>query len=258
MTKKSLLELQSNLSQAIQHGLHAPLPLSELHIKNQPPLSCKERLFIYQNAYRLRIIDSIVEDYPQVSDFLGENEFEHLVSSFIRKTPSRSWSLGEYSKEFLEFLGSTKAVQKYPFLADLAQMEWCENVSFLAAQEEVFDFPQFLSSIPENEVQNVVLQLSGSVFLFQSQWDFGVFKKKKKALPKESFYLIYKKEGRVQRETLNVNQFKILENIKMGLSIEQLGAAIDNVTEAEMTQWILEWVTMGVLAGAINEKERTP
>lgn len=261
MLKKSLLELQTTFSHAVQQGLYTSFSLHDVQIKNQPSISCTDRLFIYQNAYRLRILDSLREDFPRVLSFIGEDAFEELAFTILRQRPSCSWSLGEYSKNFVDVLtnaecGCAHILQKRPFLADLAQLEWLQNLSFLAPREDAFNFSHFFASLPEREMQNAVLELNPSVYLCCLQWSFSTLKKKKKPIQKEAFYLVYKKDGEVEPEQVSVNQFKILENIKLGLSIEQLCCNVVDTTQAEVTQWILEWVSKGVLARA-KRKERS-
>lgn len=119
---KSLSELQV----LIQNSVQNKSMLAELNqiIIEKPPISIPERIKIYQNAYHIRLLESLRDDYSRVEDKLGELEFEKLASVFIEKTPSRVRNLAEYSKSFSDFIKTQK-----PSVYHEAIMDWLEILS---------------------------------------------------------------------------------------------------------------------------------
>lgn len=123
MTKlKSLSELQILIQTSVQNKLMS----SELNqiVIEKPPISIQERIKIYQNAYHIRLLESLRDDYSRVEAKIGEIEFENLASVFIEKTPSRVRNLAEYSKSFPDFIKTQK-----PSVYLEAVMDWLEIIS---------------------------------------------------------------------------------------------------------------------------------
>jgi hypothetical protein len=99
-------------------------------------LSPEERLAIYQEAYRLRLIECLSDDYPALLHALGESAFRELVLAYIAAHPSRSPNLNAFGRQLSAFCrdhggadaaatngeGARAAVPR--FAADLAELEW--------------------------------------------------------------------------------------------------------------------------------------
>ncbi len=48
----------------------------------------EHRLGAYYNAYRIRLIDVLAEDFSAVQKTLGEEAFEYLVLDYLKRYPS--------------------------------------------------------------------------------------------------------------------------------------------------------------------------
>jgi hypothetical protein len=97
--------------------------LVERLVRPSATLSGRERVHIYRDAYRSRLVECLADDYPVVRHAMGEDDFDAVCRAYIDARPSRSPSLNFYGAHFADFLRSWP----HPlaaFAADLAALEW--------------------------------------------------------------------------------------------------------------------------------------
>lgn len=92
-----------------------------------------ERLQIYHEAYRLRLIDALRNDYPALEIYLGEQDFIAIASEFITTHPSHHPSLRWFGEKLGEFLRKQTDWQKHNSVIELAAFEWAQVMAFDAA-----------------------------------------------------------------------------------------------------------------------------
>jgi uncharacterized protein (UPF0276 family) len=73
-------------------------------VSDKDNFSAAEQLNVYQYAYRKRLFDAIVEDYPQTRELTGGTEFDILIRTYIEHTPSTYATLEPYIQGFADFL----------------------------------------------------------------------------------------------------------------------------------------------------------
>jgi hypothetical protein len=149
-----LRELQQEMQ---RHLFGAQSPIASA-IADAPPLSVAQRLSIYQNAYRVRLIDALAESYPVLHAVLGDDDFAALAEQFIAAIPSVHRSLRWYGAELAEFLAVNLPWSEQPIFAELALLEWTLG--------EVFDSTD-AESVPRSALAAVEPQAwSGLRFAF--------------------------------------------------------------------------------------------
>src|ERR1700742_4618031 len=102
-------------------------------IVDAPPLSAKDRLAIYRNAYQVRLIDALHETFPVLHSLLGDEVWVELGEAFIAEYPSTFRSIRWYGRELPDFLTDREPFSGEPVLAEVARLEWTLS--------EVFDSP---------------------------------------------------------------------------------------------------------------------
>jgi hypothetical protein len=105
-------------------------------IVDAPPLAVAERLGIYHNAYRVRLIEALDDTYPVLHAVLGDEVFSALGEEFVAEHPSVHRSIRWYGRELAEFLGRCPPYDEQPILAELALLEWTLAEVFDAADAE--------------------------------------------------------------------------------------------------------------------------
>ena len=96
-------------------------------------LPAVERLDIYANMYFYRLLDCLAEDFPKVRAAIGPERFHNLVTDYVLRHPSEHPSLRFLGRRLPEFIRDHEVAAGFPFLADLARLEW--------ARADVFDAP---------------------------------------------------------------------------------------------------------------------
>src|SRR5580692_8263464 len=115
-----LRQLQRELQ---SHLLGEPSSIDQA-IAEAPPLSVADRLGIYRNAYRVRLIEALDDTYPVLHALLGDEVFVALREEFVSAHPSVHRSIRWYGSEVAEFLRRQPPYAEQPIFAELALLEW--------------------------------------------------------------------------------------------------------------------------------------
>jgi hypothetical protein len=90
-----------------------------------------DRLRIHADAYRLRLIEVLGNDFPVTAALLGEDRFDALALQFIAAHPSTHPSLRHFGRGFADWLQQAAATPRT--LHELARFEWLQGDVFDAA-----------------------------------------------------------------------------------------------------------------------------
>lgn len=102
-----------------------------------PNFSRAERLGIYHEAYRLRLIDALRNDFPALELALGKDIFSQVVSEYIDVHPSQHPSLRWLGEKLPEFLRMHDEWKNQPAIYELADFEWAQATAFDAANTDL-------------------------------------------------------------------------------------------------------------------------
>ena len=95
------------------------------------------RLDIYAYAYRMRLIDALIQDFEALHTLLGDDQFHSLCHDYIQQHPSRHFSLRYLGQHMAYFLRTHDLYRQQPVLAELATFEWAMTEAFDAADATV-------------------------------------------------------------------------------------------------------------------------
>lgn len=137
----------AELQRAVQrHVMHADnAVLAEVNESAKVPRAV--RLGIYSNAYRLRLIDGIGANFPQLQAVLGDEAFDALALEYIDAHPSRHFSIRWFGAQLSDYLQATRPTQ--PWFAELAHWEWTLTEVFDAPDATPIDASVLASVEPE-------------------------------------------------------------------------------------------------------------
>jgi hypothetical protein len=124
-----LRALQRDFQSALMTGATSINP----QVVSTPEASAVQRLDIYVQACRLRLLDALETDYAKLAACVGDAQFEALGRAYISRYPSQHPSLRWLGRHMADFLAATPPWSGQPLLAEMAAFEW--------AQGEVFDAP---------------------------------------------------------------------------------------------------------------------
>lgn len=121
----NLAQLQSALFSLVTADRQTKVGAEELVAGGS--LTPDQRVHVYAAMYVARTHDTIREDFPKVTQLLGD-AFDTTVSAYVDRYPSTHFSLSMLGREFPRFLRESSSVR----LADLAQLEWMHSDVFVA------------------------------------------------------------------------------------------------------------------------------
>ena len=125
-------------------------------VAEKPPISTQRRIEIYQDAYQIRMLESLQEDFSRVIQKIGEDQFEEITIQFIQTCPSSYASLAEVSQKFPLFLKNLSEE-----LYELASVDWIEiqsNYASLPNSKNRISIQEIESGKPFQLVQNSTLR----------------------------------------------------------------------------------------------------
>ncbi len=221
MNSKNLAELQSIIQNAIQTQT-LPNSVHNL-VLEKPPISTLKRIKIYQDAYLIRLTESLRDDFSRVEEKLPQDIFENIVHNFIMTTPSRSKNLAEYSETFPNYIKTN-----YPELFRPAMMDWMEILSSHAAE------PKRKISIDEIN--------SGKSFKVRTH---------PATIAQEidgKLFLAYRREKDVQFYVTNESEERLFHFLEHERSIDDLTKIVDqNFPETMLMTTITKWIKESII-----------
>lgn len=131
--------------------------------------SQKDRLNIYHSAYRLRLIDTLSNDFPALKKYVGDAQFIELASDYIAAHPSSHQSLRWFGEHFALFIQQHPDWSKKAEVAELAQFEWSQAMSFDSADLSLTGVDSLRQLAPEQWMSlKLVLHPSVNIMQFQT------------------------------------------------------------------------------------------
>jgi hypothetical protein len=129
-----LRELQTRFAAALAPGAAPDGPLLAL-VRAGGALTAANRVEIYADMYRARLVDVLREDFPRTLALLGDEAFLALAEAYLVQHPSTHPSVRHVGERLGDFVAGRPAVP--PWLADLVRLEWARVEVFDAADAQV-------------------------------------------------------------------------------------------------------------------------
>jgi len=98
-------------------------------------LSAERRMGIYYNAYRIRLIDTLIDTFEHTASYLGERWFNELAAQYVQANYSVHNNIGLYGKKFPDYLA--EQLPDDGEVAELALLDWTLRRAFDGANAAV-------------------------------------------------------------------------------------------------------------------------
>ncbi|HZE88331.1 MAG TPA: DNA-binding domain-containing protein [Verrucomicrobiae bacterium] len=135
-------------------------------------LDATQRLDIYADMYFYRLRDALAEDFPKVRAVIGGERFHNLATDYLLAHPSAHWSLRWLGESLPGYLDRHPLRGEFPFLADLARLEW--------ARVDVFDEADAppltrgdLTRLPPDSIADLGLRVIPAFRLLTTAWNIA-------------------------------------------------------------------------------------
>ncbi len=155
-----------NLQNQFQRYLLTGQASIQESIVNSEKVPASQRLFLYLDSYRCRLIDSLISNFPVLSEYLGYDVFQQLAVDYINRHPSPYRSIRWYGDIFADYLRE----QTEPYLSELAEFEWKMTLAFDAADDETLTIEQ-MATIPPEIWENIRFRPHASLQRMDFYWN---------------------------------------------------------------------------------------
>jgi hypothetical protein len=130
MPVPALRDVQARFWRALHDGAVEPA-LAQVVVPS-PTLDPAARVGIYQGMYFWRLCEVLREDFPKLTEGLGD-DFQELARRYLATHPSQCPSVREFGRHLPDFLREDSLGDARPWLPDLARLE--------LARVDAFDAP---------------------------------------------------------------------------------------------------------------------
>jgi hypothetical protein len=106
--------------------------LAASFIKPNDRLSSFDRLEIYNRVYWFRVLDCLYDDYPGLRAVLDEQRFMRLITAYLAKYPSASFTLRNLGSRLEQFIREEPkwTTPDQEVALDMVRFEWAQVIAF--------------------------------------------------------------------------------------------------------------------------------
>ena len=259
----ALLELQRSLAaRVLPPKASEPAPGADLALEDWLRLpefvQAADRLAVYVNGYPARVREALSDAFPAVEHVVGERRFAELARRYVeRGLPS--YNLNHAGAGLPEHVAGDPLAGDYPFLPDLARLEWGITCSFHAHTEPPLD-PAPLAQWSLSDWERAVLRFQPWVAVVSSAWPILQIWHARETPVEEididlrdhpEHVLIHRAGLTVHAEPVSPQEAQALAALLDG---RRLGEVIDDLVSAgqqaeQVFEWFRRWMGIGLVAG---------
>jgi uncharacterized protein (UPF0276 family) len=222
-----------------------------------------QRLGIYRGNLSANWEKGLSAAFPVVQQLVGEAFFSALARAYGKACPSPDPDLNLFGARFAQFLGGFEHVAQFPYLPDMARLEWALHLSYYAPDVQALDLAD-LAGLPPAAVESMRLQLRPASSLLRSDWAVAqlwlAHQPGGPAFPLqmagESRALIVRPQWQPQLVELPAAAFAALSACGRGETLgAALGAAFAVDEDFDVATQLRQWLALGLFAKAEAEVE---
>lgn len=212
----------------------------EREIISTERVDAKRRIAIYADAYRLRLIEVLQDNFPGVHALLGTDVFDGLARRYIDATPSIFRSARWYGDRFAEFIDESVDTPSHDLLVDMARTDWVMTLAFDAADGEPLAVAA-LSSVEPARWGELVFDFHPSVRRLDLRYDAPPLRARLSAgedveppSPREAPvpWLFWRQSLRVHYRSMDVDEAFALDAAREGASFAEIcGSLVEWIDE---------------------------
>ena len=162
-----LREFQARMGASLLEDFKAPPPTG---LVAGEPARAAARFMIHRGNFLESLVNALAHTYPAVKAICGEGNFRVLAGTFVRAHPPARPELMNYGDGFAAFIAAHDAARRdFPFLPDLARLEWALNAAYFAADAPALT-PDDLAAVPPERLGALRLALHPSARLVASEY----------------------------------------------------------------------------------------
>jgi hypothetical protein len=138
-----------DIQAAFIHDAYSGEKTSAVYL-NKYKLNSPERLGIYYNNTLLGLTDILIATYPILQKIVGESFFRTIARFYIETNSQNTGNRHAYGVGLASFLRSYEPAASWPYLPDIAAIEWAYFQASIANDAPALDFSELTDLISEH------------------------------------------------------------------------------------------------------------
>jgi len=206
----------------------------------------------------VRLREALADTFEAVARYVGDAEFGALTLRYIAAHPPSGYNLNDVGRSLPRFLRGDRLLTGFPFLADLAALEWKISRAFHAELRPPADTTG-LGELTEDEWTRLALELQPGVGTVVSRWPVrALWECRDTARERTGMgtgnaecVLVYRHGQLVRLEPTRKEEARALRAVGRGrlLSSALESAARGVVSVSEAAVWPARWQRLGIVSG---------
>ena len=209
--------------------------------------------------YFARLHDSICEDFPKVIAIVGQEKFSEIIKEYLRVYPPSSFSLRFAGERMVGFLNSHSLTLQYPFLAELARLEYAFIESFDAADANLLT-SETLQQTPPQLWGELFFQLIPAAQLKSFHWQVDRLWENETCcadeltgLLKKTDLMLWRQDYEVKYRRLDSVEAELLPLVARGIHFAELCERTLELLPADQAittlgGYVQKWLSEGLIA----------
>ena len=170
MTLSLLTRLQQNFADGLLDVDKVDMNLPGFKTRPETAGLIRDRFGLYRGNIQAIWRQTLANAFPVLEQLVGEDFFGDLARAFGVAQPSQSGNLAEFGVHLPDFIRSLDNLKTYPYLSDVAALEWQLHRAYYAPQLAPSLLHQLEAFTPE-KLPLVRFTLQPGCALLQSAWD---------------------------------------------------------------------------------------
>lgn len=166
----------THLQQEFQRYVHHRDGRMQDMIVGDACASAQQRLEIYADAYRLRLLEVLGNEFKGLRVLARAKKFEQLCHDYIETHPSPHSNVRWYGDGLAHFLNASASWNRQPALAEMAALDWAISIAFDARDQPVVSIDE-VAAIPPPAWPGMVPALNASVRCLPQHWNVATIRK---------------------------------------------------------------------------------
>lgn len=164
-----MTELQKTQQQFLNYLLHKDNDF-EAYVVGTEKFDSSTRLGIYGNAYAIRLVEVLQDNYPALHTLMGDDSNEEMSYAYLEAFPSQHYSVRYFGHKLADFLRNHPFYSKNAVFAEMADFEWALRTAFDSADENTIGIDA-LQAIPPEQWGEMHFTLHPSVNRLDLKWN---------------------------------------------------------------------------------------
>ena len=235
-------------------------------IVSTPSISARQRMEVYENAYRLRLIETLADNFIGLKGLAGDEQFERIARCYIDAVPSTFRNIRWYGDQLSGFLAITAPWSQNPVFSEMALADWSILLAFDAPDADSIT-EQTILELPQQAWTRLGLEfhpclqrvdVTHNVFKFRKQFindsdDIQPPRAAGQPVP----WLIWRKDLKQMYRSMDVDEAWAIDQARLGLSFPELCEGVCEWIDPEHAAaraagFLKQWVSDGLIVGVRN------